>query len=105
MSEENEQCIEVPAADRGKYVVSFDPLDGSSNIDCLVSIGSIFGIWRKVVIIFKNFHDACISLSLSLPFLPPPPDRFVKVQPVRQTCSSLVVRWLPLVTLSMAVPR
>lgn len=48
VSEENEKCIEVQAADRGKYVVSFDPLDGSSNIDCLVSIGSIFGIWRKV---------------------------------------------------------
>lgn len=48
VSEENEKCIEVPAAERGKYVVSFDPLDGSSNIDCLVSIGSIFGIWRKV---------------------------------------------------------
>ena len=48
VSEENENCIEVPAAERGKYVVSFDPLDGSSNIDCLVSIGSIFGIWRKV---------------------------------------------------------
>ena len=48
MSEENEKCIEVAAAERGKYVVSFDPLDGSSNIDCLVSIGSIFGIWRKV---------------------------------------------------------
>ena len=48
MSEENEKCIEVPAAERGKYVVAFDPLDGSSNIDCLVSIGSIFGIWKKV---------------------------------------------------------
>ena len=48
VSEENEQCIEVPAAERGKYVVAFDPLDGSSNIDCLVSIGSIFGIWKKV---------------------------------------------------------
>ena len=48
VSEENENCIEVPAAVRGKYVVSFDPLDGSSNIDCLVSIGSIFGIWHKV---------------------------------------------------------
>uniref|UniRef100_A0A161M4A3 Fructose-1,6-bisphosphatase 1-like protein n=3 Tax=Triatoma infestans TaxID=30076 RepID=A0A161M4A3_TRIIF len=23
-----------------------DPLDGSSNIDCLVTIGSIFGIWK-----------------------------------------------------------
>jgi len=38
VSEENEQCIEVPTAERGKYVVAFDPLDGSSNIDCLVSI-------------------------------------------------------------------
>jgi fructose-1,6-bisphosphatase I len=48
VSEENEQCIEVTAAERGKYVVAFDPLDGSSNIDCLVSIGSIFGIWKKI---------------------------------------------------------
>lgn len=26
----------------------FDPLDGSSNIDCLISIGSIFSIYRKI---------------------------------------------------------
>ena len=32
---------------QGKYIVYFDPLDGSSNIDCLVSIGSIFGIAKK----------------------------------------------------------
>merc|ERR1719447_624063 len=31
----------------GKYIVTFDPLDGSSNIDCLVSIGSIFAIFKK----------------------------------------------------------
>ena len=31
----------------GKYVVCFDPLDGSSNIDCLVSIGSIFAIYKR----------------------------------------------------------
>lgn len=48
VSEENESHIEVPDYAGGKYVVSFDPLDGSSNIDCLVSIGSIFGIWKKV---------------------------------------------------------
>ena len=30
-----------------QYIVTFDPLDGSSNIDCLVSIGSIFGIFKK----------------------------------------------------------
>ena len=32
---------------RGNYIVTFDPLDGSSNIDCLVSIGSIFGVFKK----------------------------------------------------------
>lgn len=34
---------------RGNYIVTFDPLDGSSNIDCLVSIGTIFGIYKKVM--------------------------------------------------------
>ena len=48
VSEENDQVIEVEVDKRGKYVVTFDPLDGSSNIDCLVSIGSIFAIYRKV---------------------------------------------------------
>lgn len=33
---------------QGKYVVCIDPLDGSSNIDCLVSIGTIFAIYKKV---------------------------------------------------------
>lgn len=33
---------------QGKYIVCFDPLDGSSNIDCLVSIGTIFAVYRKV---------------------------------------------------------
>lgn len=50
ISEENETVIEVEAERRGKYIVAFDPLDGSSNIDCLVSIGSIFAIYRKVFI-------------------------------------------------------
>lgn len=31
-----------------KYVVTFDPLDGSSNIDVNVSIGTIFGVYRRV---------------------------------------------------------
>lgn len=45
VSEENEDAIIVPPAQRGKYIVVFDPLDGSSNIDCGVSIGTIFGIY------------------------------------------------------------
>lgn len=47
ISEENETVIEVEVEKKGKYIVAFDPLDGSSNIDCLVSIGSIFAVYRK----------------------------------------------------------
>ncbi|KAH9413716.1 Fructose-1,6-bisphosphatase, partial [Dermatophagoides pteronyssinus] len=47
VSEENETIIEVETERQGKYIVCFDPLDGSSNIDCLVSIGSIFAIYKK----------------------------------------------------------
>uniref|UniRef100_A0A336LZS8 Fructose-1,6-bisphosphatase isozyme 2 n=1 Tax=Culicoides sonorensis TaxID=179676 RepID=A0A336LZS8_CULSO len=47
VSEENEKVIEVETEKSGKYIVCFDPLDGSSNIDCLASIGSIFAIYRK----------------------------------------------------------
>lgn len=47
VSEENNKVIEVETERRGKYIVCFDPLDGSSNIDCLASIGSIFSIYRK----------------------------------------------------------
>ncbi len=31
----------------GNYIVVFDPLDGSSNIDANVSVGTIFGIWKR----------------------------------------------------------
>lgn len=48
VSEEDEQVIEVETEKQGKYLVFFDPLDGSSNIDCLAAIGSIFGISKKV---------------------------------------------------------
>ncbi|KAI4389422.1 hypothetical protein MLD38_001650 [Melastoma candidum] len=45
VSEEDEEATFVEPAKRGKYCVVFDPLDGSSNIDCGVSIGTIFGIY------------------------------------------------------------
>lgn len=48
VSEEDEKVIEVETERQGKYMVFFDPLDGSSNIECLAAIGSIFGISRKV---------------------------------------------------------
>ena len=48
-SEENEDYIQINAiTDKtSKYVVVFDPLDGSSNIDVNVSVGTIFGIYRR----------------------------------------------------------
>lgn len=48
-SEENEDIIAIPDKyPKGKYVVVFDPLDGSSNIDVNISIGTIFGIYKRV---------------------------------------------------------
>lgn len=48
-SEEDENIIHIPEAfNIGKYVMLFDPLDGSSNIDANVSIGTIFSIYRRV---------------------------------------------------------
>lgn len=49
-SEENDDFVafDSEAAKQGKYVVLFDPLDGSSNIDVNVSIGTIFSIYRRV---------------------------------------------------------
>jgi fructose-1,6-bisphosphatase I/sedoheptulose-1,7-bisphosphatase len=46
-SEEMDDAYQIPAEHpRGKYLLVFDPLDGSSNIDVNVSVGSIFSILR-----------------------------------------------------------
>jgi fructose-1,6-bisphosphatase I len=48
-SEEIAELIEIPNEyPRGNYILLFDPLDGSSNIDVNVSIGTIFGIYKRV---------------------------------------------------------
>ncbi|GAB2765731.1 class 1 fructose-bisphosphatase [Rhabdobacter roseus] len=47
ISEEDEDIL-YTGNDKGKYVVAMDPLDGSSNIDVNVSIGTIFSIYRRV---------------------------------------------------------
>ena len=47
-SEEVADLIEIPSQyPKGHYILLFDPLDGSSNIDVNVSIGTIFGIYKK----------------------------------------------------------
>jgi fructose-1,6-bisphosphatase I len=50
-SEENDDFITVSGSDNNhnnKYVVLMDPLDGSSNIDVNVSVGTIFSVYRRV---------------------------------------------------------
>ena len=50
-SEENDDFITIEGSDNGnnnKYVVLMDPLDGSSNIDVNVSVGTIFSVYRRI---------------------------------------------------------
>ncbi len=54
ISEEMDNVVEVDADRQGSFIVCFDPLDGSNNIDCLASIGSIFAIYRR----FATFRIA-----------------------------------------------
>ncbi|ELR70391.1 Fructose-1,6-bisphosphatase, type I [Fulvivirga imtechensis AK7] len=46
ISEEDEEITDL--CNDGKYVIAIDPLDGSSNIDVNVSIGTIFSVFRRV---------------------------------------------------------
>ena len=46
-SEEIAETVIVGDDPEHRYLVQMDPLDGSSNIDVAVSIGSIFGVWKR----------------------------------------------------------
>ncbi len=47
-SEEDPDLIDIPSQyPKGDYILLFDPLDGSSNIDVNISIGTIFGIFKR----------------------------------------------------------
>jgi fructose-1,6-bisphosphatase I len=47
ISEENEEPFVFDRAETGEYIIIFDPLDGSSNIDVNVNVGTIFSILRR----------------------------------------------------------
>ncbi|MDD8016094.1 MAG: class 1 fructose-bisphosphatase [Acidobacteriota bacterium] len=48
-SEENAEFLPIPVKyPRGKYLLVFDPLDGSSNVDFNMPVGTIFGIYRRL---------------------------------------------------------
>jgi len=59
-SEENEELItfDQPMCNDGKYVLAMDPLDGSSNIEVNVSIGTVFAIFRRISDPGKPANDA-----------------------------------------------
>ena len=61
-SEEMEGPYQIPAHQpRGKYLLVFDPLDGSSNIDVNVSVGSIFSILRAPQEVIDSGRDVLES--------------------------------------------
>ncbi len=61
-SEEMEEAVPIPDKyPKGKYVLLFDPLDGSSNIDANVSIGTIFSIHRKKTDGVDGKLDDCLQ--------------------------------------------
>lgn len=61
-SEENDDIIPIPNdVEPGKYVVLFDPLDGSSNIDVNVSIGTIFSIHRRLTAVGPGTREDCLQ--------------------------------------------
>ncbi|MFM1906404.1 MAG: hypothetical protein RLZZ591_81 [Pseudomonadota bacterium] len=61
-SEEMEQPSQIPPQHpRGKYLLVFDPLDGSSNIDVNVSVGSIFSILRAPQDVIDSGRDVVES--------------------------------------------
>jgi fructose-1,6-bisphosphatase I len=64
-SEEDENPIPVPPGKPvGKYVLLYDPLDGSANIDVNVSIGTIFSIHKRVSAPGKPGNlDDCVQLG------------------------------------------
>jgi len=71
-SEEEEKLIEVNKS--GKYLVSFDPLDGSSNIDANITIGTIFCVFeynnnaiidgRNIVMAGYSLYGGCTQLII-----------------------------------------
>lgn len=56
ISEENESFIDLE--NNGKYIVAIDPLDGSSNIDVNVSVGTIFSIYKRKTDLGKPMSES-----------------------------------------------
>lgn len=67
VSEEQEEWIRIPEQyQKGHYVLVFDPLDGSSNIDTNISIGTIFGIYRALDEANRGCIEDCLQPGRNL---------------------------------------
>ncbi len=64
--EEPDMIVIPPEHPKGDYVVMFDPLDGSTNIDVNVSIGTIFGIYKRVTADGDGTLDDCLQTGSKL---------------------------------------
>jgi fructose-1,6-bisphosphatase I len=61
-SEEHEHLLPIPEGfPVGKYVLLFDPLDGSSNIDYNATIGTIFALYRRLSFTGPGTLDDCLQ--------------------------------------------
>lgn len=61
-SEEAEDVLSIPEQFRtGNYVLLYDPLDGSSNIEANVSIGTIFSLHRKISTSERGSIEDCLQ--------------------------------------------
>ncbi|MBI1806411.1 MAG: class 1 fructose-bisphosphatase [Ignavibacteria bacterium] len=61
-SEENEDILQIPDQyTAGKYVLLYDPLDGSSNIDANITIGSIFSVFKRATTTGKGTLQDCLQ--------------------------------------------
>ena len=66
-SEEKENILPIPENySTGKYVLVYDPIDGSSNIDYNVSIGTIFAIYRRKTIQGQGTIEDCLQKGRDL---------------------------------------
>ena len=67
VSEEEADVIPIPEEfPVGDYVLVYDPLDGSSNIDVNVSIGTIFSIYRKISAGARGTMEDCLQPGRAL---------------------------------------
>ncbi len=65
-SEENEDILHIPDQYvAGKYVLLYDPLDGSSNIDANITIGSIFSVFKRVTTGGKGTLEDCLQPGMN----------------------------------------